>query len=108
MADGGTLERRHAARYRLRAAVDFHWGASEGAGWTRDISVNGAYVACPIVPPLEKTIDIEIRFSRTSNVYSGLRMHSKGLVVRVDKGLNSGFAVTAKLNRLARRSPGKT
>jgi len=107
LADGVTLDRRHAVRYKLRAAAEFRWDVTEGIGWTRDVSVSGAYVVCPIVPPLEKTIDIEVRFSRNSDIYPGLTIRSKGRVVRVESNPQSGFAVLAKLDRLARRPPSR-
>lgn len=101
---GDAMERRRAVRYKVQASVDFTWGSIHGVGYTYDVSVGGTYVVCPNPPTVGTIIEIEVRFAGSSDFSPGLTIRSKGRVVRVGLNSHTGFAVAAKLNRLARRS----
>jgi hypothetical protein len=103
LSDEVAVEKRHAARYRVHASVDFGWDGIRGVGNVHDVSTGGAFVVCSNPPPAGTIIDIEVHFPGSSDISPGLTIRSKGKVVRVISNSHTGFAVVAKLDRLVRR-----
>lgn len=99
----GDGERRRAVRYRVQATAGFAYDGERGVGNVLDVSVGGAYVVCISPPPVGKDVDFEVHFPTSSAISPGLTLRSKGRVVRVESNSHAGFAVEAKLDRLARR-----
>ena len=93
------VERRHASRYRLQLPVLFSWADDQHtriqAGFTRDISVQGLFVTCAVVPPLRTAVNLELLLP---TVRPDNAIRAEGHVVRTC-GSNSGkgIAIAAKL-----------
>lgn len=87
-------------RYRLQVHVIFSWKDAhrirqKHEGFTRDLSVRGAFVFATILPPLEAGIKIK-GFLPPSGQALPVRMFGEGRVVRVEPATGScpaGFAV---------------
>jgi hypothetical protein len=102
-ATGTVVERRTAARYQLRAPVIFKSIEDEmampGAGFVKDISTEGVFVACP--RPLPKGVSIEIEIllppfeTQDAKDDTKLVVRYIGAVVRSER---DGFAVAAKVS----------
>ena len=95
-------ERRSVVRYRTEIPVTFHWGfyggdLSHGQGFTRDISVLGAYVFSEVCPPINAFVNVDILLPRS--LKTGARMSARMRVVRVDDGSGehqAGFSVAGQ------------
>jgi len=107
------MDRRNHKRFELEATAQFSWTDSGGVHWqgqgrTRDISETGVFVCTPHCPPSGATVRLEVRASALSN--SGLMMHTRGQVVRVEAGevasAAAGFAVSARSLKLRNCKPG--
>jgi hypothetical protein len=93
------VEHNRAVRFKLRAPVIFRWRDQSGrrkerVGYTRDISISGAFVICSTPPPLGTAVQLEIHLPPLErDTLQHLNLEVKGKVVRV-MGTNqmSGFA----------------
>ncbi len=81
----------------------FEWNGTQGAGHTRDVSLEGAFVVCSIPPNEGELIEIEVVFPGSTSDSPGFTIRSKGRVVRVESDPVTGFAASARLDRLSRR-----
>jgi len=97
-----TLELRKEIRYRLEASATFTWENIQGKflrgeGITRDISLFGAFVFTPIIPPNLSFIQIEMALPALAACAPDIRIVGKARVVRIEhfgKGQNTcGIAV---------------
>lgn len=84
------VERRKARRFTLEVPVVFRWAgdgqtACEGAGFCRDISINGLFViAFSAVPPLGRKLDLMVLLPPLNPKAPALRLCSSGSVVRLE------------------------
>jgi PilZ domain len=97
------VERRKASRYGIRIAVLFSWEdtqSKQAEGFTRDISVSGAYVLCEknLRPGQGNTVTIQLILpSFVDFEAQGMKLKSRGQVLRTDDfPEESGFAVRAE------------
>ena len=95
------MERRKSRRFSLAVPVLFRWsdqGGSElqGAGFTRDISTNGTYIAVQgEFPAVATTTQVEILLPSLHQNVRGLKLTADGYVVRSgDETEVSGFALS--------------
>ncbi len=84
------MERRGAARFRLRLAVVFSWrdeyGIVQGSeGWSRDLSSRGIYVRTKIAPPEGSSIEMNVFLPQLGYEIRTAEIHAKGRVVRIDR-----------------------
>src|ERR1700690_2059300 len=93
---------RLAARYELRARVEFCWIDEQGAsrhagGMTRDISTKGSYILGSGSPPKGTAIAMNIEIPVSGTTVRMLRVQAEGHVVRVEQpgnnGTGGGFSV---------------
>jgi hypothetical protein len=98
------LENRRCSRYHLRLPVLFSWtdkSRQQGAGFTRDIGVDGVFIFAEECPPTGTTIDVELVLPLPKDSSRELRLRCIGKVIRVDANYpqGHGFAVTADFGR---------
>jgi hypothetical protein len=93
---------RKAVRYPLDAPVTFSWKDEHGIGqesdgFTRDISMNGAYVFAYRCPPLGVPLGLSIHLPALPQSVGAVMIQSEARVVRVENtdggGRRTGFAV---------------
>ena len=93
------MERREHTRYGVRALVEFEWtdaGVSRsGRGLTRDISPKGMFIYSDVSPPVKADLHVEVSF-QSVGATRNLRLRENGLVLRVEREKQEGFAI---LNR---------
>ena len=100
-----------AARYKLRLPVIFHWTdgmPQTDGGFTRDVSLDGAFITSSRCPPVGSDIRIEILFPSPEGPGGELRIECLGKVTRVEEDFGcSGFGVRGKFDddHLTRRVP---
>jgi hypothetical protein len=90
LSKGSVMERRGAARFRLRLAVVFSWrdehGIVQGSeGWSRDLSSRGIYVGAEIAPPVGTTVEMNVFLPEPGYQIRAAELHAKGRVVRIDR-----------------------
>jgi len=109
------MDRRNHQRFEVTATARFSWTDAGGVRWqgqgrTRDISEKGVFVLTPDCPPSGATVRLEVRASRLTK--SGLIMHTKGQVVRVEvteaPAAVAGFAASTRSLKLRDCKPGVT
>src|SRR3974390_1078012 len=84
-----TLELRKEVRYRLEAPALFSWEYVQGRvlrgeGVTRDISLFGAFILTPIIPPNLSFIQIEMALPALAACSSDIRIVGRARVVRIE------------------------
>lgn len=93
---------RRAVRYSLRANAVFDWLDERGIkrrarGYTRDISVRGAYLIATQCPPRGISVSISVYLPAQPDERSFIRVKAQGRVLRVDPagriGAEAGFAI---------------
>lgn len=98
-------ERRRHKRFQLGVPVVVSWQDAqqvqhEGAGLTRDVSVNGLFVLTSSPPPLQAEIKFKVFFPPVDRVAKPQRIHGEGQVVRVEAikhhAARRGYAVAGK------------
>lgn len=106
------MDRRHHKRFDLQATALFSWRDSGGVRWqgkgrTRDISEMGVFVETPDCPPSGAAVRLEVRASALAA--SGLMMHTRGQVVRVEiteqPQAAAGFAAATRSLKLRNCKP---
>ena len=90
-------ERRHTTRYQIVVSGHCRWREPDGTvhritGWTKDISVHGAFIVADSIPPQGVSIDVTVSFPGRGSRPAKVQMRGKGTVVRVEPG---SFAVAA-------------
>jgi hypothetical protein len=100
-----SASRRSQIRYPLRTPVIYRWQDTTGLqqrarGWTRDISVAGAYVLSNQCPKKGEFVELTFKllgFGGQHDSRSKIRLEMRGEVVRVDFAqIGVGFAVRSK------------
>jgi PilZ domain len=84
-----TQEARRAVRYSLRASAIFTWIDERGhrraaRGYTRDISIKGAYIAADLCPPRGTSVTISVFLPAQPDERTCIRVKAEGRVLRVD------------------------
>jgi hypothetical protein len=101
------MERRDNLRFRLRAEVVFSWESSQGKrfqgeGYTRDLSVGGAYLYTSTCPPLHSRIQVDVMLPRVQLNAPAVVIRAPAGVVRLEHNVEStspsGFAVAIEMN----------
>lgn len=91
------LERRAAARYKLRLPVIFHWNDSQAhteGGFTYDIARDGVLIRSKVCPAVGSTIRVEVLLPSVDLDGVGMRVQCTGQVTRViDQGGVMSFGV---------------
>lgn len=105
----GRREQRSAVRYPLEVPVIFQWTergqARESSGWTRDVSVRGAFVQSADCPPYGTRVAIKMNFPAVLSRRTGC-IKAEGRVLRVEGGSarrDCGFVVESNGPRLFTR-----
>lgn len=93
------MNQRQHNRYRLAAPVTFSWETEDhrvhhGKGHTRDCSVSGAFVLSPERMSIGSILQMEFSLPRLLAAGPGVRLKTRGRVVRVEP---EGFAVFAEM-----------
>ena len=92
-------------RFPLEAHVVFWWWDEEGSyrktdGWSRDVSVRGAYIIAADCPPVGAAVGLTVLIPQVPGAKRAPRMEMAGRVLRVDQmpsGAGScGFAVSSE------------
>jgi hypothetical protein len=97
-------------RYGLEVPVIFSWKDARRAlqqdiGLTRDLSIGGAFIFATTLPPSGATLRFKA-FLPPGSATSPVRLHGRGVVVRVERGHDqtpAGFAVAAEQRIVLRR-----
>jgi len=94
-------DRRQASRYRLQLPVLFTWADDREVhtqgGFTRDISVNGLLIVCPLAPPPRTTMRIEVLLPGLGHMPEN-SIRARGQVVRAfESNKWRGVAIAAQL-----------
>ena len=99
------MERRNFVRYSLRLPTVFKWvdllGEQQlGAGFTRDISPEGAFIFSSDAPAEGAEFSMEILLPSLDELsVPGLRLQAKGRVIRVElENQDPGFAVSGRFS----------
>jgi len=80
------LQRRAAARYKLRLPVIFYWDTEDeqtGAGFTIDVALDGALISSSKCPPVGASVRIEVLIPSPDRNDDELRIECIGRVTRV-------------------------
>lgn len=95
-----TAERRKAKRYRIRANAIFRWSGPndtcfQGAGSTRDMSVDAVFILTPTCPPKNAVVHVEVILPLSGGAFNA-RLKADMTVLRVDHNVAgtmlSGFS----------------
>jgi hypothetical protein len=96
---------RRAIRYSLHANAVFAWRDERGRrraarGYTRDISMRGAYVVAAECPPRGACVSINVYLPGQLDGVRFIRVNAEGLVLRVDSAsgerASGGFSMQNK------------
>ena len=104
------MELRKRVRHRLAANAVFTWqGAQQsslfGAGLTRDISFDGAFIFSLTCPPVGSAIQLDVLLLPLQSGERSLRMKTEATVIRVEHANGiEGFAVVIEGVSLAEGS----
>jgi hypothetical protein len=99
-----SAERRKGIRYRMNASVMFRWSGPEnghyqGEGFTRDMSVAGAFILTATCPPPNAVVQMEVLLPLSDGGSKAL-MKADMMVLRVEHDISgsnrSGFSVVGK------------
>jgi hypothetical protein len=95
------MDRRSAARFRLRLVVALSWKDDSGVvsgcdGYSRDINSRGIYVQSEISPPLGAYVEMNVFLPKNGAPTRPVELHAEGRVVRIDPEVSpiqpGGFA----------------
>jgi hypothetical protein len=96
---------RREIRYRVDAPAQFSWQSRQGKriqgeGFTRDISVLGAFILAPTCPPVDVPVHVEVLLPTLHGLRPVFRVSGPARVLRVEQAREergeSGFAVVSQ------------
>jgi hypothetical protein len=101
---GEGVENRSTVRYQLRVPVLFSWENAqtrprEAGGFTRDMSIAGAYIICDVAtdrPPIHSSVAVRLLLPPLEEGAHSIPLSAEARVVRLgSKSEDSGFAIVA-------------
>ena len=105
LALGAPMEMRREIRFRLDAPALFSWENVQqeqvlGEGFTRDISILGAFIVTPICPPVDVPVHVEVALPSLTGIKPIIRVSGPARVLRVDRTSEgrgeNGFAILSE------------
>lgn len=97
------MELRNRVRYRLSADAVFAWeGAQQakflGEGFTRDISLTGAFIFTLTCPPVGATVQLDVFLhTATGSARKTVRIKTEATVIRIEhSAATEGFAAVSR------------
>ena len=95
-----SVERRNNVRYQLKANAVFTWKGAGSEffrceGFTRDLSITGAFILAPSQPPPDIVAELDIFLPPTHGEVPTTRIKAECRVMRIEPGsVTRGFAVS--------------